>query len=617
MKLDRNITCFKKDYDLNVVQEMLLPYLDKQTNLCIASNTGTGKTNCFNMKAHRHLFNSKEKSVVVYIAPTKALVEEKKQEFEDPSHPYYKLNIVTFTSDYQGRDAGNGNRADVVLMTPESFSHRVRNYTSEKHAWILDIGLLCIDEFHIIDDAQRGAHIEASLINFTKINENAELLLLSATIPNREELTEWIAYLNKHETYCLYSDWRPTELKEFTMSVPLMADKQKTKIELVIDQIKKRKDEQAIIGVFNRAFGQKMTEAIQKTGVKAEFHYGGLKKHEREAIENNFHNKSLQIIVCTKTLFAGVNFPVDYVMATAVEAGGEDVKVYELKQMAGRAGRPQYGKPGSVYYMIDSNDRFDYHVARIQNGEPILSQLGIIANVALHILGAINLGMVTDIDSFEDWYKETLYYHQKGEGQMNVKKLCSRVEEVLVERGMLKVENGKYQITRRGLICTQMSLDPILASELIRNLGYFFKVHKHYDELLVAKALGNCLSYKQFASKDVMKVLPTAITKLVPAEFAVPVSAYYYLLSGEQAPREIYTHLYGYKNDFPRLCQTLSRFGQECENWGEFAKKMLNTLPILVNNKLTYDESYLVSQGATPFQAKRLVKQGVRDLGDI
>lgn len=616
MKLDKNITCFSGDYDLNPVQEEVSNYIKDAFNLVITSNTGTGKTNCFCMKAHRHLFEIDSKSIVVYIAPTKALVEEKRQEFEEPSHPYYKFQVVTITSDYASSDSNEAKNADIVLMTPESFSHRVRNYTSDKHNWITDIGLLCFDEFHIIDDLTRGSHIEASLINFCRINRESEILALSATIPNGEELSDWIDTLNDYDTIRIHSDYRPTKLIERVVKIPLTKDMYKEKIKNVVSIVKSREGDQGLIGVFNKAFGQKIVDELD-SDYNVSFHNGSLDKKERNVVENNFKNKSTQFIVCTSTLFAGVNLPADYVISTAVKAGGGDIKVYELKQMAGRAGRPQYGKDGTVYYFIEDNDDFGYHVDRIKNGELIRSQMGIVANVALHLLGCINLEIITDRNTFADWYRETLFYYQKAENGIDVGKLCERVEDALVKRGMIKVLKGKYKLTRRGLICTQMSIDPILASELIRNFGKFFKTHNNYNNLEIAKAFGACLPNKQYPAKELVKEINKEVKNSTSPEYYIPVSAYYYLLNGENAPKGLYSAIYTYRNDFSRICQSMSRFGQESENWGEFSKKMFNTLPSMVYNKVEYNIAYLISQGATPFQAKRLARQGITDLKDL
>lgn len=620
MTVDQNITCFSKDYPLNVVQEEVYKYIDKKVNLFVASNTGTGKTNCFCMKAYKHLFKTKGKSTVVYIAPTKALVEEKKEEFENKDHPYYKFQIVTITSDYSDKDKENAKRADIILMTPESFSHRVRNHTSTKHEWILDIGLLCIDEFHIIDDEGRGSHIEASLIDFCRINPDSELMMLSATVPNYEEIAEWVDLLNPQDTIVIKSDFRPTRLHE--EFIPIYSNNYKEIYERKITKIKKivadRGKDQAIIGVFNKYFGQKITDELTKSGYKVAFHHGALKKSERKTVETNFKKGYTQFIVCTKTLFAGVNFPADYVISTAVKAGGGDVKVYELKQMAGRSGRPQYGKDGTVFYFIESDDNYDYHENRIKNGEPILSQMGIVANVALHFLGTVNLGIVKNREDFTDWYKETLYYHQKGEGNLNVALLCEKVEKALVDRFMIKItDNGTYKLTRRGLICTQMSLDPILANDLIRNFSFFFKNEKRFDYLKIAKCLGECLPYRQFIASESASEISINLRKAIAEPYYTSVLSYYYIMNHENPPKFLLSSLYSYKGDFSRLCQVLNRFGQESENWGEFSKKLFNTLPILAYSKVSYDEAYLVSQGATPFQAKRLAKRGVSDIGDI
>lgn len=61
--------------------------------------------------------------------------------------------------------------------------------------------------------AGRGDHLEAGLMKFTQINPNARLVLLSATMPNVKEISEWVSYyLTKRTTHLIESAYRPCPL---------------------------------------------------------------------------------------------------------------------------------------------------------------------------------------------------------------------------------------------------------------------------------------------------------------------------------------------------------------------------------------------------------------------
>lgn len=622
MIIDKNMTGFKDPKQkLNEVQVMYEPNMHQLQNDVVVSHTGTGKTTIARMKAYKHLFSKDfPNKAVVFTFPTKALVEEKKTEFQKKGDIYSEFNIVAVTSDYSGQSPGEVEKADIILMTPEAFSHRVRNYKSDKHSWIVKkIGMVCIDEFHMIDDPQRGSHIEASLMNFCRINPKAEILCLSATIPNCEELAEWVDCLNDYNTILTQSDYRATKLHKHY--IPVRRQKGKTfnevKTAKVAEIVKTMKDSQGIIGVFNRNFGYSLEKDLEERGYKAGFHNGILNKTERHQLEANFANGSVQVLVSTSTLFAGVNLPAEYVIATSEMAGGEEIKAYQLNQMAGRAGRPQYNKDGHVFFFIEDNEKFDYHQERIENGELILSQMGVPANVGLHFLGSVYTGITKTFDDFVSWYKDSLFYHQKGEGQIDVRKICAKVEEALVEKKMIKVEKNKYELTNLGMISTQMSLDPFLLADLKRNFGAYFSKEVGYSPLNIARCLGQCAKYKSYCAEDIKSKLPKSILTKVPDSYLLSVSSYYYMLTGEHAPKGLYANLYTYKNDIHRICASLSRVSSEASNWGKDAKKLFNTLPIMVKSGLEYEVAYLVSQGASPYQAKKLLRQGFRDLKEV
>ena len=69
---------------------------------------------------------------------------------------------------------------------------RVRNYKAEaNHLWMDKVGLLIVDEAHLIGDKTRGHNLEVALKEFCRFNKHVRILFLSATIPNPEDLSKW------------------------------------------------------------------------------------------------------------------------------------------------------------------------------------------------------------------------------------------------------------------------------------------------------------------------------------------------------------------------------------------------------------------------------------------
>jgi replicative superfamily II helicase len=173
-------------YDLNPAQQLVVPHLDEEKNLLISFPTSAGKTLTINMVAYKYLYGNPRKRLM-YVAPMKALVEEKKRDWTEESHPYNQFNLVIVTGDYVGtwEDEKTVAEADIIVITPESLASRLRNIEAAKSKLLENIGLLVIDEVHLLDEEGRGATLEAALLEFTTENPNVPILALSATVPKQ------------------------------------------------------------------------------------------------------------------------------------------------------------------------------------------------------------------------------------------------------------------------------------------------------------------------------------------------------------------------------------------------------------------------------------------------
>lgn len=92
--------------------------------------------------------------------------------------------------DFELEDIFNSNRKTVVVTTPEKFLYIMRQDDE-----IVDrINQIIFDEGHLFDDEERGATYELLIASIlSKIDEKTQKILISAIIPNVEEINDWFA----------------------------------------------------------------------------------------------------------------------------------------------------------------------------------------------------------------------------------------------------------------------------------------------------------------------------------------------------------------------------------------------------------------------------------------
>ena len=83
-------------------------------------------------------------------------------------------------------------------------------------------------------------------------------------------------------------------------------------------------------------------------------HHAGMLRRDRNMIENMFHNGDIKVLCSTSTLAWGVNLPAYAVLIKGTKvydssAGAyKDVGVFDVQQIFGRAGRPQFDDKGEA-----------------------------------------------------------------------------------------------------------------------------------------------------------------------------------------------------------------------------------------------------------------------------
>lgn len=199
--------------NFNPVQSRVFDYYKEDANTLIAARTSAGKTVVAEMFLAHEIRKRGGKGM--FLAPLRALAQEKIDQWTDLQYHFKDLKISICTGDYRlTKDRSKElAEADMIIMTSEMLNHRSRNFKSEKNDFLKKIGTLVVDEAHLLTVPGRGDHLEAGLMKFTEINPKARIVLLSATMPNVNQIAEWVSYsLTKKKTYVLNSEYRPVPL---------------------------------------------------------------------------------------------------------------------------------------------------------------------------------------------------------------------------------------------------------------------------------------------------------------------------------------------------------------------------------------------------------------------
>ena len=101
-------------------------------------------------------------------------------------------------------------------------------------------------------------------------------------------------------------------------------------------------------------------------------HHAGMLRKDRNLVEKLFHEGHIKILCSTSTLAWGVNLPAYAALIKGTKvydssAGAyKDVGIFDVQQIFGRAGRPQFDKEGEAIILCPHKNMEEY-VKMMQN----------------------------------------------------------------------------------------------------------------------------------------------------------------------------------------------------------------------------------------------------------
>lgn len=168
-------------------------------SLLVCTPTSSGKTLIAELAAITTILNQKRKAV--YIVPLKALANEKYNDFKNRYGSFVKVALSI--GDLDSSDSYLADY-DLIITVSEKLDSLIRHYAP----WISMVGVVIVDEIHLLNDPQRGPTLEVLITILRQLLKNVQLIALSATIGNPEELAEWL------NAELVLDDWRPVKLRK-------------------------------------------------------------------------------------------------------------------------------------------------------------------------------------------------------------------------------------------------------------------------------------------------------------------------------------------------------------------------------------------------------------------
>ena len=201
-------------FKLDDFQQKAIAALERDKSVVVCAPTGSGKTLIGEYAIYRALHRGKR---VFYTTPLKALSNQKFRDFQTQFAGGERDKIGLLTGDI----IINPNAA-VVVMTTEIFRNMLYETPIGQLGTSLEnVEAVVLDECHYISNRFRGTVWEESIIYCPP---KIQLVALSATIGNPEELTDWIVKVRNssskdapgtYECELIDSNFRPVPLRYY------------------------------------------------------------------------------------------------------------------------------------------------------------------------------------------------------------------------------------------------------------------------------------------------------------------------------------------------------------------------------------------------------------------
>lgn len=531
----------------NPIQTQIFHILyHSDNNVLLGAPTGSGKTIAAELAMLR-LFNTQPDMKVIYIAPLKAIVRERMNDWRKHLVSQLGKQMVEMTGDYTP-DLMALLSADIIISTPEKWDGISRNWHSR--SYVTKVGLVILDEIHLLG-ADRGPILEVIVSRMRYISSQTERAVrfvgLSTALANASDLADWLG-VGEIGLFNFKPSVRPVPLEVHIQGYPgkyycprmnsmnkpayaaicthsptkpviiFVSSRRQTRL-TALDLIQFAASdehprqfltmtEEVLQMVLSQVTDQNLRHTLQ-FGIG--LHHAGLNERDRSLVEELFANNKIQVLVCTSTLAWGVNLPAHLVIIKGTEYYDGKAKRYadfpitDILQMMGRAGRPQYDQHGKAVILVHEPKKSFYKKFLY---EPFPVESSLREQLHEHINAEIVTGTIChkeDAMHYLTWtylFRRLMvnpaYYGLENAEAETLNSYLSRLVQTtfedLEDSGCIKMDEENVESMVLGTIASQYYLSYMTVSMFGSNIGpdtslemflHILSGASEYDELPV------------------------------------------------------------------------------------------------------------------------------------
>ncbi|KAM3874209.1 helicase POLQ-like [Diretmus argenteus] len=465
-----------------------LDCVQERRNLIYSLPTSGGKTLVAEILILRELLCRKKDCL--FILPYVSLVQEKVRGLAS-----FGLELDFMVEEYAGSKGRfppmkRRNKRSLYIATIEK-AHSLVNSLIETDR-LENLGLVVVDELHMLGDGSRGAIIEMTLAKLLYMSKAVQIIGMSATLGNIKDLQRFL----RAENYT--NNFRPVQLREYVklndsiyevdpkedecfrfsrlLNFKYSSAMQKLDPDHIIALVTEvipthsclvfcptKKNCENVAGMICKYLKEEfllhkeaekaiLLRELRKSGNGSicpvlkkvvpyglAYHHSGLTTEERKLVEEAYSDGVLCLLTCTSTLAAGINLPARRVILRSPYVATDFLKRSQYKQMVGRAGRAGIDTMGESILILQDKDKI---MAKKLVSAPMENCYSNLMHdngkgVLSLILSLIGLNITNSLEQVQEFLSGTLLHVQ--EKQLSLERSLWEVVQECV--GLLKEQD--------------------------------------------------------------------------------------------------------------------------------------------------------------------------------
>ncbi|MCD6323714.1 MAG: DEAD/DEAH box helicase [Desulfurococcales archaeon] len=419
------------------IQELAIPKVLRGRHVLIAAPTGSGKTEAALLPIMSELLERGRKPIsAVYVTPLRALNRDIFLRIRRLGREVgIKVAVRHGDTSASARRAVVRSPPDILVTTPETLAYLLVSEGMREH--LKHVRWVVIDEFHELLGSKRGTHLLADLERLRNVAGPFQRVALSATVGDVRLAAEALAP-DKVVDIAEVPGVRNSELK-----VVAPNPSPEGKVEAIASLIRENKP--VLVFTNTRDEAEWLAVKLRSLGLKVRVHHGSLARAEREEVERELREGSIDAVVSTSSLELGI----DVGDVNAVIQSSSPRQVMKFVQRVGRSlHRFSEVAKGFIVTDLSGDDMFESLViarrAKAGNVEvvrPYRNSLDVLAHVVVGM--GLETGSLGVDESFETVRRSYPY-----------RDLESETFDELIDRlsfmKYLRLEGGGLRTTFRG-----------------------------------------------------------------------------------------------------------------------------------------------------------------------